>query len=124
MSDTYTEQELQTIAVVDAQLAAYNARDIDAFIATYHDDIEISLFSVGLQIKGKQALKERYEQKFKELKYLHATAMKRIVQGQYLVDHELAESASTDPNKVDNSVTVIAAYEVVDGLIVRVSFMG
>ena len=124
MSDTYTEQELQTIAVVDAQLAAYNARDIEAFIATYHDDIEISLFSVGLQIKGKQALKERYQQKFKELKYLHATAMKRIVQGQYLVDHELAESASVDPSKVDNSVTVIAAYEVVDGLIVRVSFMG
>jgi len=124
MSDTYTEQERQTIAVVDAQLAAYNARDIEAFIATYHDDIEISLFSVGLQIKGKQALKERYQQKFKELKYLHATAMKRIVQGQYLVDHELAESASVDPDKVDNSVTVIAAYEVVDGLIVRVSFMG
>lgn len=124
MSETYTELEKQTIAVVDAQLAAYNARDIDAFIATYHDDIEISLFSAGPQIQGKQALKDRYGQKFSDLKYLHATSLKRIVQGNYLVDHELAESASEDPNKIDNSVRVIAAYEVFDGLIVRVSFMG
>ncbi|MGF1753350.1 nuclear transport factor 2 family protein [Vibrio makurazakiensis] len=124
MTDTFTEAEQETIRVVDAQLAAYNARDIDAFIACYHDDIEISLFSVGIQIRGKQALKERYEQKFEGLKYLHASALKRIVQGRYLVDHELAESASQSPDKIDNSVRVIAAYEVQNGKIVRVSFMG
>jgi hypothetical protein len=47
-----------------------------------------------------------------------------MVEGNFLVDHELAESASVDANVIDNSVTIIAAYEVIDGLIKRVTFMG
>lgn len=119
-----TELELTTIAIVDKQLDAYNNRDIEAFAATYHDDVEIHAFPGGLQYHGKDKLIERYGHKFASLKYLNASSLKRIVEGNILVDHELAESASEDANVVDSSITVIAAYEVIDGLIKRVTFMG
>ena len=119
-----TDIELTTIAIVDKQLDAYNNRDIVAFAATYHDDVEIHAFPGGLQYHGKDKLIERYGQKFAYLKYLNASSLKRIVEGNILVDHELAESASEDANVVDSSITVIAAYEVIDGLLKRVTFMG
>lgn len=119
-----THTELETIRIVDEQLDAYNNRDINAFAATYHDDVEIHAFPGGLQYQGKDKLIERYGSKFASLKYLNASSMKRMVQGNILVDHELAESASEDENTIDHSVKVIAAYEVIDGLIKRVTFMG
>ncbi|MCW3173261.1 nuclear transport factor 2 family protein [Shewanella subflava] len=124
MPSDYSAQELATISLIDKQLEAYNARDIEAFVATYHDDIEVYTLTGGLQYQGKPTLKAKYGAKFAGLKYLHATSLTRIVQGQYLVDHELAESASEDENTIDRSVKVIAAYEVEQGLIRRVTFMG
>ncbi|KZN67627.1 nuclear transport factor 2 family protein [Pseudoalteromonas luteoviolacea] len=119
----HTEIEQATAAVVDRQLDAYNSQDIDAFAATYADDVEIYQ-GQNLVFKGKQTLVERYGKKFASLSYLRATSMTRMIQGRFLVDHELAES-STQPNKeIDNSVKVIAAYEVENGLIKRVTFMG
>ena len=124
MPSDYSAQELATIALIDKQLDAYNARDIEAFVATYHDEIEVFTLVGGLQYQGKEILKAKYAAKFAGLKYLHATSLTRIVQGQYLVDHELAESASEDENNIDKRVKVIAAYEVEHGLIRRVTFMG
>ncbi|WP_104401652.1 nuclear transport factor 2 family protein [Vibrio penaeicida] len=120
----HTETEQLTIAIVDRQLDAYNARDIDAFAATYHEDVEIHSFSKGLQYTGRDTLIERYGKKFASLTYLNATSLKRIVHDRFLVDHELAESSSLASGEVETSLKVIAAYEVEDGLIKRVTFMG
>lgn len=120
---TMTEQEYQTAAIIDLQLAAYNARDIQAFAATYHDDVEIHSFSDGLLYQGKDKLIEVYGPKFASLTFLKATSLKRIINGRFLVDHELAESSNLENKAITRSVTVIAAYEVVDGLIKRVTFM-
>lgn len=117
-------QEQATIALIDKQLEAYNNRDINAFAATYHDDVEIYHFSNGLQYRGKSELITRYGDKFASLVFLKATSLKRIVQGNYLVDHELAESSTIGGHKIERSIKVIAAYEVEDGLIKRVSFLG
>lgn len=118
-----TEEEHATQKVVDRQLAAYNNRDITAFAATYHDDVEINEFPGGLRFKGKEKLIEHYAPKFASLKRLHATSLTRIINNNILVDHELAESCSEDVGVVDRSIRVIASYEVVDGLIKRVIFM-
>lgn len=120
---TKAEIETQTITIVDKQLAAYNNRDIEAFAATYHDDVEIYNIPGGLVYKGKAELIKRYGTKFSDLVYLNAKSLARIVNGNNLVDKELAESASSVPDQIDNSVVVIASYQVVDGLIKSVSFM-
>ncbi|MFY8349136.1 nuclear transport factor 2 family protein [Pseudoalteromonas sp. SSM20] len=120
---TLTEQEKQTIAIVDKQLDAYNNRDIDAFAATYHDDVEIHAFPGGLQYQGKDELIKRYGAKFASLVYLNATSLSRIVNGNFLVDKERACSASNNPENLDNDVVVIASYQIENGLIKRVTFM-
>ncbi|EOA6616805.1 hypothetical protein OC508_16595 [Vibrio vulnificus] len=75
----YTEQEQQTIDIVELQLEAYNRRDIEAFAATYHPEVEIAHFSKGLLYSGRETLIKRYGEKFGGLTYLRATSLKRIV---------------------------------------------
>ena len=65
----------------------------------------------------------RIAKKFADLKCLHASSLVRMIEGRFLVDHELAQSCSKVAGEVDRSIKVIAAYEVVDGLIKRVTFM-
>lgn len=122
LAGDYSTEERKTIEIVDQQLLAYNSQDIEAFAATYHEDVEIHHFPGGLQYKGKQELISRYGPKFAKLKCLEASSLKRIVEGRFLVDHELAESCSEEDRVVDRSVKVIAMYEVEDGLIKRVLF--
>ncbi len=118
-----TPEEISTRNIVDKQLQAYNNQDIDAFAATYHDDVEIHTFPGGLKYKGKAELIKRYGKKFAKLKCLNASSLQRIVNGRFLVDHEQAKSCSVAADKVDREVLVIAAYEIEDGLIKRVTFM-
>jgi len=119
----FTEQEKLTIEIIDKQLDAYNNRDIEAFAATYHDDVEIHAFPGGLQYQGKDELIKRYGAKFSSLVYLNATSLHRIVNGSYLIDKERACSASETPENIETDVVVIASYQVEDGLIKRVCFM-
>ena len=85
MSETFTGTERETIKVVDRQINAYNARDINAFAATYHDDVEIHSYSTGLQYRGKDILIKEYGKFFNSLKYLKATSLKRIVRASHLM---------------------------------------
>lgn len=114
--------EVLAINIVDQQLDAYNRQDIDAFVATYHQDVEIYNFPNKLKYVGRDKLKENYQGMFERLKCLNATSKKRIVFNNTVIDHELAEMCTIDSNKVDKSIEVIAIYEVKDGLIKRVMF--
>lgn len=120
---TLTLEEQKVRAVVDQQLNAYNAQDIEAFAATYHSNVEIYSATQGLLYTGKATLIEKYGKKFADLKCLNATSMLRMQSGAYLVDHEKAESCSQQVGKIDRSIEVIVNYEVRDGLIVKVLFL-
>ena len=47
-------------AVVQAQLEAYNARDLDAFLATYAENAELYEHPSKLLASGMAQLRERY----------------------------------------------------------------
>ncbi len=101
-----------------AQLDAYNAHDIDAFLACYHDEVEIfDLHSGERTMQGKPAMRERYGRMFADLPDLHATVVQRIVCGATAVDHERVTGLV--PNE---TIEVIATYQIEDGLIRRVWF--
>ena len=70
------------------QLNAYNARDIDAFLAPYAEDVELYDFPDKLISKGKEAMRKGYEGMFKNLKELHCEVTQRIIQGNTVIDHE------------------------------------
>ena len=110
--------------IVDIQLKAYNNRDIDAFLATYHKDVEIHYFPEGLKYKGIDKLKEEYELMFSRLSCLNAAITNREIQGRFVVDTEEVTAKFMYKGKEhENKFKAIATYEVEDGLIKRVLFL-
>jgi len=73
--------------IVERQLSHYNSNDLEGFLSTYTEDVEIyDLPSGELRFKSKEALRERYEETFK-LKP-KARIVNRIVDGNKVIDHE------------------------------------
>ena len=75
------------VAVVDKQLTAYNAKDVEAFLSCYAADAELLELPDKPIVKGEAALRERYTKRFAD-KLLHATIGKRIVMGNKVIDEE------------------------------------
>ena len=101
--------------VVQTQLDAYNARDLDAFLATYAAEAEILGFPATLHNKGHDAMRNRYALRFADTQ-LHAKLVKRIVMGTTVIDHELVQV--TLPEGL-GTMEVIVIYEIENGKIAR-----
>lgn len=103
--------------IVQVQLDAYNKQDVEAFAATYADDVEI--FEFGQEkpyLVGKEELKKSYASFFKENPTNYATLQGRIIQGDYVIDNEKITS-----DKYGFSGTAI--YLVENNLIKKVWFI-
>ena len=102
--------------VVQRQVDAYNARDLDRFVATYADGIRIfRLPSIAPAISGKEQLTEVYRTRF-SVPTLHAEILARIVLGNKVIDHERVVGIREHP------VEAVAVYELVSALIQTVWF--
>ena len=112
-ADTLVKESPEML--VQRQLNAYNAHNIDAFLDTYSDDIELYNFPDQLLSKGKDTMRTRYGKMFGDLKRLHCKIIDRIVLNNTIIDHEYV-------NMDDKVVQAIAIYEVKDGKIVKVTF--
>ena len=106
-------------AIVQKQLDAYNARNMDAFLATYADDAELFAFPATSQTKGKEEMRKRYAVRFSDT-ILHAVIAKRIVMGNTVIDHERVQVTLPEGPGVSE---VIAIYEVREGKIAKVTFI-
>lgn len=104
--------------VVQAQLEAYNRRDIDAFLATYAPDVRIYDHPDRLQLEGLAAMRERYGPMFERVPDLHAAIERRIVQGDYVIDHERVTGLPDG-----RTIRAVAIYQVRDGRIQNVWFI-
>ncbi|WP_152558133.1 nuclear transport factor 2 family protein [Altibacter lentus] len=103
-------------AIVQTQLQAYNDRDIDAFMATYAEDIELFNFPDTLSTKGKLAMRNGYAGFFAATPNLHCEIQNRIVIGNKVIDEEKVTVN-------DGTLQAIAIYEVADGRISKVTFI-
>ena len=110
-SDTETAEK-----IVNEQLDAYNARDIDKFVATYSEDIEIYNSKGVMTMKGHEQLRERYNNLFKNTPNLHCRIVNRIKINNKIIDNE-------NVTMNDRLVEAVAIYEVVDGKIKKVTFV-
>jgi hypothetical protein len=106
-------------SVVQRQLDAYNARDIDALMATYSDDAQQFEYPATLLTAGAAQVRERTAIRFRESN-LHARLVRRIVMGQVVIDHE--EVTRTFPEGTGR-IEMVAIYEVRDGKIVTARFI-
>jgi hypothetical protein len=104
------------VAVVEEQLQAYNARDLERFAATYADTIRIyRMPTIEPGIVGKEQLRETYRKRFSS-PGLHADIVNRIAIGNKVIDHERVVGIQ------EHAIEAVAVYEVVDGLIETVWF--
>jgi len=104
--------------VVQAQLEAYNAQDLDAFLATYATDaVVVRGGKVALQ--GREALRDAYRTLFAKYPKNRATISERRTEGDRVVlDHEIISGRA--PDKPDPWDVGWVRYEVDGGLIRRV----
>ena len=109
---------LQPAAVVQAQLDAYNARDIEALMRTYAPDARQFALHGALLAEGHDAIRPRYEARFQEPD-LRAQLLTRSVVGNIVTDVELVHRNFPDGR---GTVEMLCVYEVVDGRIQRASF--
>jgi imidazolonepropionase-like amidohydrolase len=105
--------------VVRRQVEAYNARDIEAFLSLYADDVVVRRLPSGeVAWDSKEAMRPRYAKRFAENPELFCTITKRIVHGNWVVDHKLVTGVIGRPR-----VRAVATYEVRNGLIQNVWFL-
>ena len=104
-------------AVVQRQLDAYNARDIDALLATYAQDARQYEHPGKLAASGADEIRSRMALRFQEPD-LHARLLQRVVMGTVVLDHELV-TRNFEEGK--GTVDLVAIYEVVDGRIASAS---
>jgi len=104
--------------VVNRQLAAYNAGDIDAFVATFSEDIEIYNARGELNMKGHEQLRERYGALFQRFPEQRCTIENRIIINNTVIDKERIEGRGN--GRVSYAVSV---NKVKDGKIVSIHFI-
>lgn len=109
---------MSAVAVVQAQLDAFNAKDLDALMATYAPDAQQFALHGELLAQGIDALRARYAIRFAEPD-LHARLVSRTAIGNMVVDAEII--TRNFPEGV-GTLEMLCVYEVTDGRIVRASF--
>jgi putative hydrolase of HD superfamily len=109
---------ISPLSVVQAQLDAYNAKDVDALLRTYAPDAEQFTLHGDLLARGHQQLRERFLARFEEPD-LHARLVSRVVVGNIVADAELI--TRNFPEGL-GTLEMLCVYEVVDGRIQRASF--
>ncbi|RUL75418.1 nuclear transport factor 2 family protein [Dyella choica] len=107
------------VKVVQEQVDAYNAHDIDAFAACYADNATIrDLSGKRPVITGIAALKTTFAFLAKVPKDYHVDIVQRTVTGPTVVDHERVMGLPAGKGQPE----AIAVYEVRDGKIQNVWF--
>lgn len=110
--------EPSPVAVVQQQLDSYNAQDIDGFAALFSEDAEIfrNIGDTEPAMRGRDAIHASYGKLFRENPQNKSTLMGRMVQGNFVFDHEWITGR-------DAEFRIVAIYEVRDGLIIRAWFV-
>lgn len=73
---------------VDAQLEAYNAHDVDSFVACYSPDVVFRDGQGNALLVGRDAMRAEFAGLFDSTPSLRAEVLNRIVLGSYVVVEE------------------------------------
>lgn len=113
-----TPQQLARQAA-QRQLDAYNAHDIDAFVACYTEDVQLFNLISGQQTgAGRAQLRADYASLFERAPQVHAAVTSRTIVGNVAFDREVVTGRGGPP------LHAMAIYEVNEaGLIAKVWFV-
>lgn len=95
---------------MQAQVDAYNAHDVEAFLACYAVDAEVRTPEGHVVMRGHDEMRQRYGTLFAQHPDLRAEVPTRIRAGDWTVDEEVVDLGG-------EQLHVAVAYRVQDGLI-------
>jgi hypothetical protein len=103
---------------VERQVRAYNAHDLDEFIACYAETAVVEDADGRAIMNGREEMREQYGSLFAAMPSLQADIVSRMRVGSYIVDEEYVTG------KPDGDLHAIAIYRLdEDGLIERVRLL-
>ncbi len=106
------------VDAVEKQVVAFNARDVDAFVACYTREAVIEDADGGVQMSGSDEIRKGYGELFESRPNLRVEIVSRIRVGSYVVDEEEVSGLT------DGDFHAIAIYTLDhDGLIERVRIL-
>lgn len=123
MSDAPQAAAKQPIIVElsDRQLRAYNAADLDAFCACYHEEVRVLDEDGKVTIEGMEDFRKRYEGLFTGCDDVHATISQRILLGRTVCELEQYQRRPKSTGVLDRG-EIIVRYTERDGKIGTVQF--
>ena len=104
--------------LAQAQLDAYNNRDLEAFLEPYSDTVKIYNFPNQFRFQGKETMRKNYGGMFEQLTDLNCELVNRMVSGNTVIDHERVLFEKGRPRS-----EVFALYKVAHGKIQEVYFI-
>jgi hypothetical protein len=109
--------EVANVAVIAAQLAAYNIQDLDGHVAHFANDVVVADFNGAENLHGIADYRTRYEGVFAQYPDNHAELIDRLACANVVVDHERVRRSPNGP-----TFDVLAIYTIRNGKIARVDF--
>lgn len=105
----------EAAGVVDRQHAAYNAHDLERFLASYADSVAVQPLGDSVSVVGKPKLRESTEAWFAAAPTARTEVIQRMVLGPFVVDRQRVTGGPGG-----RPLDAIGIYEVRQGLIRRV----
>ena len=107
-----------TLKPVEAQLKAYNSRDIDDFVQHFAVDCTCEDSEGNILLSGREAMYELYKKMFEASPELHCNIVSRTVVGNFVFDEERVTGRAGNTGEMH----VMAVYTVENEIIKRVRF--
>jgi hypothetical protein len=102
--------------VVQEQVDAYNRHDLEGFLKTYSPETKLYAFPDQERGVGLEYMRTIYGKLFADNPMLKVKIARRIVQGEYVIDHEQVNTGSRE-------FAAVAIYRVKDDKIIEVRFL-
>jgi len=103
------------LEVVNLRMQAHNEHNLEAFLATYSDEVEIFTYPAKSLGRGKKRIKKLFEDVFLDGS-VHVDIHHQIAKDSYVINHETVVSG-------DKKTEYVSIYEVRKGLIQSVRFV-
>jgi hypothetical protein len=107
--------------VVDAQIEAYRAKDVERFLSHYAADASVVLFDGTPMFADKEAMREQYGKLFADSPDLSLTIANRMTAGQFVVDEEHVSGLHF--GDMPTEITALSVYQVTDGKISKLMLL-
>jgi hypothetical protein len=107
--------------VVNAQIEAYRAKDVERFLSCYADDARVALFDGTPMVADKQVMREQYGKLFADSPDLYLTIGNRMTAGDFVVDEEHVSGMHF--GDMPTEITALSVYRITDGKIARLMLL-